>query len=137
MIKGHIVLYLSKGALIMKCILCAKEFTEPPKWLNETSALCPKCAQITANYKQPDNTAVNLENEKNQTGTTIQTVAKVIWILGAIAAVLIFVVVGIESFFSLISYLFTVFISGLMVYGLGEIIILLGQINDKLPNKRG
>ena len=26
---------------------------------------------------------------------------------------------------------------GELVYGLGEIIILLGQINDKLPNKRG
>jgi len=118
----------------MKCILCAKEFTEPPTWLNETSALCPKCAQITANYKQPDTVTVHSENEKNQTGTTIQTVAKVIWILGALSAII--AAAATASVISLILYLFVAFVSGLMVYGLGEIIILLSQINGKLSNKR-
>ena len=120
----------------MKCVLCAEEIRENPTWLNETSAICPKCAAVTSKYKQPDTVIINSENENNKTGSTIQTVAKAIWILGVISAVLIFAVVGIESLFSLISYLFTVFVSGLLVYGLGEIIILLGQINDKLPNKK-
>ena len=121
----------------MKCILCAKEIEGTPKWLNETSALCPKCADITSNYKQPEHDVVYDEIHKNKTGEMIQNVAKVIWILGVISAFIILIFNGLLSIPSILGYLFAVFVSGLIIYGLGEIIILLGQINDKLPNKRG
>lgn len=134
---GHIVLILSKGALIMKCILCAKEIHgEKVKWLNESSPLCEKCAALTEKQEETVHEYAHTESEKNKTGVIIQTVAKVIWILGAIAAIIAFYVSGVISIASLISYLFVVFVSGLIVYGLGEIIIILGQINDKIPNKR-
>lgn len=138
---GHIVLILSKGALIMKCILCAKEIHgEKVKWLNESSPLCEKCAALTEKQEETVHEYAHTESEKNKTGVIIQTVAKVIWILGAIAAIIAaiiaFYVSGVISIASLISYLFVVFVSGFIVYGLGEIIILLGQINDKIPNKR-
>lgn len=134
---GHIVLIRSKGALIMKCILCAKEIhDENVKWLNESSPLCEKCAALAENQEKPAHEYDNTKIEKNKTGVMIQTVAIIIWILGAIAAVLVFIVSESASFASLIGYLFAVFVSGLLIYGLGEIIILLGQINDKIPNKR-
>ena len=134
---GHIVLILSKGALIMKCILCAKEIHgEKVKWLNESSPLCEKCAALTEKQEETVHEYAHTESEKNKTGVMIQTVAMIIWIMGAIAAFLIFAVAKSTSFASLISYLFAVFVSGLLIYGLGEIIILLGQINDKMPNKR-
>lgn len=117
----------------MKCILCAKEIEGTPKWLNETSALCPKCADITSNYKQPEHDVVYDEIHKNKTGEMIQNVAKVIWILGVISAFIILILNGLLSIPSILVYLFAVFVSGLMIYGMGEIIILLGQINSKMP----
>ena len=119
----------------MKCILCAKEIEGTPKWLNETSALCPKCADITSNYKQPEHDIVYDEIHKNKTGKMIQDVAKVIWILGVISAFIILIINGLTSLLSILGYLFAVFVSGLIIYGLGEIIILLGQINNKMPGK--
>ena len=121
----------------MKCILCAKEIHgEKVKWLNESSPLCEKCAALTEKQEETVHEYAHTESEKNKTGVMIQTVAMIIWIMGAIAAFLIFAVAKSTSFASLISYLFAVFVSGLLIYGLGEIIILLGQINDKMPNKR-
>lgn len=123
----------------MKCILCAKEIEGTPKWLSETSALCPECAEITSKYKQPDHDVVNDEIHKNKTGQIIQIVAKVIWILGAISAFIMLIIMlkigDLTSLPSILGYLFAVFVSGLIIYGLGEIIILLGQINNKMPKK--
>lgn len=121
----------------MKCILCAREIhDEKVKWLNETSPLCEKCAALAENQEETAYKYDNTKIEKNETGVMIQTVAKIIWILGAIAALLVFAVAESVPFASFIGYLFAVFVSGLLIYGLGEIIILLGQINDKIPNKR-
>ena len=126
----------------MKCILCAKEIEGTPKWLSETSALCPECAEITSKYKQPDHDVVNDEIHKNKTGQIIQIVAIVVWVLGVISAFITLIMLirgGMTSLHSILpsilEFLFKVFVSGLIIYGLGEIIILLGQINNKMPKK--
>lgn len=119
----------------MKCILCAKEIEGTPKWLSETSALCPECAEITSKYKQPDHDVVNDEIHKNKTGQIIQIVAIVVWVLGVILAFIMLKSDGMTSLPLILGYLFAVFVSGLIIYGLGEIIILLGQINNKMPKK--
>ncbi|WP_019679779.1 hypothetical protein [Ruminococcus flavefaciens] len=121
----------------MKCILCAKEIHgENVKWINENSPLCEKCAALTEKKEETSFEYNHTESEKNETGAMIQTVAKIIWILGAITAIILFVVSGVASIIVLVSYLFAVFVSGLLMYGLGEIIILLGQIKDKISTKR-
>ncbi|WP_303805541.1 hypothetical protein [Ruminococcus flavefaciens] len=120
----------------MKCILCAKEIHgEKVKWLNESSPLCEKCAVITSEQTETNYEPAYSDSEKNKTGAMIQTVAFIIWIFGAIAAIIAFAAAG-ASLISLISYLFAVFVSGLLMYGLGEIIILLGQINSKIPKRK-
>ena len=134
-IIGQIVLIHSKGALPMKCILCTKEIHgEKVKWLNESSPLCEKCAALTEKQEETSYEIAHTESEKNKTGAMIQTVAFIIWIFGAIATIIAFAAGS--SLISLIFYLFAFFVSGLLVYGMGEIIILLGQINNKIPNKR-
>ena len=119
----------------MKCILCAKEIHgEKVKWLNESSPLCEECAALTEKQEETSYEYTHTESEKNKTGAMIQTVAFIIWVFGAIAAIIAFAAGA--SVISLIGYLFAVFVSGLLVYGIGEILILLGQINGKLSNKR-
>lgn len=121
----------------MKCILCAKEIHgEKVKWLNESSPLCEECAALTEKQEETSYEYTHTESEKNKTGAMIQTVAFIIWVFGAILAVILFAVSGAASVVSLIGYLLAAFVSGLLMYGLGEIIILLGQINGKLSNKR-
>ena len=122
----------------MKCILCAKEIREEnAKWINSSSALCPECAALASKAEEQSNYEnENFQNEKNKTGAMIQSVAIIIWAFGAIISFIVFAVSGVASIIVLVSYLFAVFVSGLLMYGLGEIIILLGQIKDKISTKR-
>ena len=92
-------------------------------------------AEITSKYKQPDHDVVNDEIHKNKTGQIIQIVAIVVWVLGVILAFIMLKSDGMTSLPLILGYLFAVFVSGLIIYGLGEIIILLGQINNKMPKK--
>lgn len=118
----------------MKCILCAKEFSkENATWISENHAICPDCAANTSKQEEADYEYVG---ENNKTGVMIQSVAKIIWILNVIAALIAFLFSGVSSISLIIAYLFAVFVTGLMIYGLGEIIILLGQINSKIPKRK-
>lgn len=123
----------------MKCILCAKEIHgEKVKWVTPNSALCPDCAALNSKKSQPDDDYEYddyPDDTKNTTGTLIQLVAFLIWLFGGIAAFIAYAAAGVPLI-TLIIYVFSVFVSGLLIYGLGEIILLLGQINAKLTNKR-
>lgn len=120
----------------MKCLLCAREIfnEDEAKWINEDNAICPQCA-LLAEKNKPEEIDYS-ETEKNKTGSAIQVVAIVLWILGGISVIAFNFMVNDFSLATMIIGLFAAFTSGLMVYGLGEIIILLGQIKDKIPTKR-
>ena len=123
----------------MKCLLCAREiFNENEAvWINEDNAVCPQCALLAAKKELEDPVDTYSETKKNSTGSIIQIVAFILWILGGISVVSFCILIKNFSFSAMMIGLFAAFTSGLMVYGLGEIIILLGQINDKLKNKKG
>lgn len=121
----------------MKCLLCAREiFNENEAvWINDDNAVCPQCALLAEKNKTEE--IDYSETEKNKTGSVIQIVAFILWILGVISVVSFCILIKNFSFSAMMIGLFAAFTSGLLVYGLGEIIILLGQINDKLKNKKG
>jgi DNA-directed RNA polymerase subunit RPC12/RpoP len=120
----------------MKCLLCGREIfnEEDAKWINEDDVVCPQCSLIVEKVVPEENDYSETVN--NKTGSTIQIVAMFLWILGGISVVAFCILINDFSFSAMMLGLFAVFTSGLMVYGLGEIIILLGQINSKMPKKR-
>jgi len=120
----------------MRCMLCAKEISEEnAQWINDENAICPECAYIASKRESEKAIEDYSEDNKNKTGTTIQIVAIVLWILGGISVVAFNFMTNDFSLATMIIGLFAAFTSGLMVYGLGEIIILLDQIKHKIPTK--
>lgn len=121
----------------MKCILCAKEISkENATWINENNALCPECAELASKQEETTCEFDYSADEKNKTGSTIQVVAMIVWILGGLSVIAFSFLSGKFSLTTMILGLFSTFTSGLMIYGMGEIIILLGEINDKLSKRK-
>ncbi|SHM10944.1 hypothetical protein [Ruminococcus flavefaciens] len=121
----------------MKCLLCAKEISEEnAKWINEEDAICPECAFLTAKLELKTPADDYSEDKKNSTGNALQVVGIILWVLGFLSVVAFNAMKKDFSLATMIIGIFTAFTSGLVVYGMGEIIILLDQIKHKIPTKR-
>ena len=118
----------------MTCPHCGHRFSVTDARRMENTVICPKCtAMIDTSVpiqKLPTPTGGNLRRNINPIAGALQNIAFITWGASIILTVLLFCFYDKMNLLTGLAVIYPSFVSGLLVYAFGEIILLLTEIRD-------
>lgn len=116
----------------MTCPCCGCSFFESEaKKTEKGTILCPNCSsELNPDGSQKDLIKYNRKASINWVADAIKYIAYITWAVGVLAVLVVYFYNKNVSILYAVIALYSVFVSGIIVYGMGEIIQLLTEIRN-------